>query len=140
MEQFAENLKDLIDDTGLSLRSLEKECGISANQLSGYERGVVPSVRIAIKLAKYFDCSLDYLFGLDDNHSKCKVKSFDLPIFLKNYQNLLVKNKITHWKFCKIYQISESSLRHWKSGDVPSMANLYKIAINLGESIDNLLL
>lgn len=38
MEQFKENLKDLIDETNLSLRQLEKVNGVSAMQYSRYLR------------------------------------------------------------------------------------------------------
>ena len=139
MEQFAEILKDLILDKNTSLRSLAKECGVSATQLSGYLRGVTPSLQVAIKLVKYFDCTLDYLFGLSEEKNYCIISEFSLKKFIANYEKLLKKNKISHWKFCQKYELSEASLRHWKNGDIPSMNSLVIIAFSFGESIDNLI-
>ena len=66
MEQFREILRDLIDDTNLSLRQLEKISGVSAMQYSRYLRNeTIPTIDVILKICKFFQCSIDYLFGLD---------------------------------------------------------------------------
>ena len=66
MENFSEILSDLISTKELSLRGLAKESGVSAVQYSRYLKGQLPKVPTAVKIADYFDVSLDYLFGITD--------------------------------------------------------------------------
>jgi len=62
---MGERLADLRKDRGLSQASLAAELGISQEKLSTYERGKHhPPDNIKIKIAIYFDITLDYLMGL----------------------------------------------------------------------------
>jgi transcriptional regulator with XRE-family HTH domain len=57
-------LKELRKAKGLTLRELSEEIGISFSSLGNIEnerRGL--SIKLAIKLADYFDVSVDYLIG-----------------------------------------------------------------------------
>lgn len=140
MNEFHEILKDLVLDTGLSLRQLAKESGVSAMQYSRYLKGSLPTIEVALRIAKYFDCSLDYLFGLDDkkNVLKYKTYNYDLSNFLDKYFSLLKANNISHYKFAKSQSFDESIIRKWKNGKVPRLDVIYTIAYNLGGSIDDL--
>lgn len=141
MEVFIENLKDLIVESNKSLRQLAEESGVSAMQYSRYLKGSIPTIEITLKIAKYFDCSLDYLFGLSNSKETNKYKTYDFDIsnFLINYGCLLKQNNITHFKFMKTIGYDESIIRHWKSGSIPRLDIIYYIAKNLGGSIDNLI-
>jgi transcriptional regulator with XRE-family HTH domain len=138
MFSFKENLKDLIDDKGLSLRKLAVESGVSASQYSKYLKGVIPSIDISIKIANYFKCTLDYLFGLTNTNDYKGEIIKDLSNFIDKYEKLLKDANTTHWKFSKKYNLSESCLRHWKYGQTPKMESIYLIAFNLQVSIDYL--
>ena len=138
MEKFADVLNDLIAESGLSLRALAAKSNVSAKQYSEYLRGVYPGVDVAVRIANYFNVSLDYLFGIVD-YEPCNKRQYNLDVFVERYQNLLKANKTTNWKFCKKYGISESCLRRWKSGDYPNVHNLLIIAINLSTSLDYLI-
>ncbi len=141
MENFKEILKDLIQESGLSLRSLEKASGVSAMQYSRYLKGSIPTINVVLKIAKYFNCSLDYLFGLDDNRNPNKYKNFNFKIdkFINNYQMLLKANNISHYKFAQNNNFNESIIRHWKAGKTPRLDIIYTIATKLGGSIDELI-
>ena len=43
-------------------------------QYSRYLKGSIPTIETTLKIAKYFECSLDYLFGLSND------KEADIPI------------------------------------------------------------
>ncbi|MBQ8424901.1 MAG: helix-turn-helix transcriptional regulator [Clostridia bacterium] len=139
MENFNENLKYLIEDSGLSLRKLAKESGVSAMQYSRYLHGSIPTIDITLKIANYFNCSLDYLFGLTNTNNYKNEIIIDINNFVFKYEELLKQSKISHWKFAKKYNLSESCLRHWKYGQVPKMESILLIATNLNTSIDYLI-
>lgn len=42
-------------------------------QYSKYLKGSVPTIDVAMEIAKYFDCSLDYLFGLSNTMESKKI-------------------------------------------------------------------
>ena len=141
MNTFIDNLKDLIDETGLSLRQLAKKSGVSAMQYSRYLNGSIPTIDTTLRIAKYFNCSLDYLFGLseDKNNKRYKTYNYDISSFLENYQKLLDENNISHYKFMKNSEYDESVIRHWKAGSIPRLDIIYYIAKNLGDSMDELI-
>ncbi len=65
--KFAERLKELRQDAGLSCENLGKKIGVSANSISKWEtnKADITSDHL-IDLAKYFKVSTDYLLGLED--------------------------------------------------------------------------
>lgn len=63
INMFCDRLKALREDNDLTQSELAKALHISRETISGYENNNrVPSFDIAIKIADYFDVSLDYLF------------------------------------------------------------------------------
>lgn len=140
MESFINNLKDLIIESNLSLRQLASKSGVTCTQYSRYLNGKIPTIAITVKIAKYFNCSLDYLFNLTEvRNSKAKTHNYDLSKFLERYQKLLIENHTTHYKLMKESQFDESILRHWKKGSTPRLDVLYFIAKSLNGSIDYLI-
>lgn len=60
-------LKEHRENAGLTVTALAKGTGISRQNLSRWEiNQVVPNALACIKLAKYYDVSLDELLGLTD--------------------------------------------------------------------------
>lgn len=137
MDKFSDILKDLIQDKSKSLRQIAKESGISSSQLSKYLKGTIPNVEISIKLANYFECGLDYLYGFVDTKSHKQYCDFELDYFLENYLRMLKTNNLSHWKLCGKIGLSESCIRHWKNGETPKMSTIILIAEALGVSLDN---
>ena len=141
MDLFKENLRDLIDDTNLSLRQLEKVSGVSAMQYSRYLRDSIPTIDVVLRIAKFFNCSIDFLFGLDNsrNMSQYKTYEYDISKFLPRYMKLLEENNITHYKFSLNQPFNESILRHWQAGRIPRLDIVYIIANYFGSSMDYLI-
>ncbi len=64
---FAERLKDLRQEKGLSYAELSKEVGISHSSLCRWENCQTDIISFQlVKLAEYFGVSTDYLLGLED--------------------------------------------------------------------------
>ena len=57
-------LKELRKATGIQQQEAAKKLGIPGSTYAGYERGErEPRIDVLIKLADYFDVSVDYLIG-----------------------------------------------------------------------------
>ena len=63
MSLFAERLKLLKDESGISQKDLADDLGISAPQLSYFTKGREPNFDKLIDIADYFDVTVDYLVG-----------------------------------------------------------------------------
>ena len=67
MKIFAERLKDLRNEKGISLKYLAKEIGVTDMAISRWENEQrIPNIENLASLAKYFGVSTDYLLGLED--------------------------------------------------------------------------
>ena len=65
---IGKNLKLLRDERGESLEDVAKKTGLSKSLLSRYERGLVdPGLKALSNLVKYFNVSLDWLFGFSED-------------------------------------------------------------------------
>lgn len=67
MNSFAERLKDLRIERGMSQEVLAKALGTGNSTISLWENGQrEPSMSSLILCAKFFKVSIDYLTGLED--------------------------------------------------------------------------
>lgn len=74
-ECFAQRLKILREDRGLSQAELAEKVGVSRGSISFYENGDrVPDIEVLSKIQKYFDVDFNYLLGasqyktIEDKH------------------------------------------------------------------------
>ena len=67
MNKFAEKLKELRLDAGLSQRDLAKALNVSQPAIARWEATLqIPNIEVVVAVAKYFDVSTDYLLGLEE--------------------------------------------------------------------------
>ena len=67
MEKFAQRLKELRIDKGLSIQALSKEVKIGVASICRWENQQADVKRTQlVTLAKFFDVTIDYLMGLED--------------------------------------------------------------------------
>ena len=67
-ESFASRLKYLREEGGLSQNELAKTTGINQATISKWEQEKSdPPLALALKIAKHFNVSLDYLSGWKDS-------------------------------------------------------------------------
>lgn len=70
MSTFAERIRNLRQELGLSQDELAEIADVNQNAISRYERGVNdPTSEVVIKLARALNTSTDYLLGLTDDPS-----------------------------------------------------------------------
>lgn len=65
MSKFAERLKELREDKGLSLKQLAKALNISDVALGRWEKGTrIPNIETLEQLSKFFKVTTDYMLGI----------------------------------------------------------------------------
>lgn len=70
MSKFSNRLKELREKRELLSKDLAKIICVEPATITNWEKGNrFPKDDILIKIADYFDCSLDYLLGRTDNQS-----------------------------------------------------------------------
>ena len=63
-KSFSERLRELRTSKGLTMEQLAKEIESTKGTISNYEnKNKKPSLDMLIKIAEYFDVSIDYLVG-----------------------------------------------------------------------------
>ena len=68
MKIYPERLRRLRESMKYSQTAFAEIFGMGQSSIARYEKGeAVPSYELMIKIADYFDVSLDYIFGRTDN-------------------------------------------------------------------------
>ncbi len=139
MSNFNEILKDMLQDNNLTVKELAKLTKIQDSLLYKYVNNKTePTIKNLIKLADYFNCSIDYLIGLSEHEKFVMQKGVKTIKFYEVYTNLLKEHSLSHYSLCKILGYSMSSLTLWKNGQIPYLDTLIKIAKYFDVSIDYL--
>lgn len=139
LSKFRERLSDLMFDAHCNGLSLSQKLGCGYNTIYRYlqcER--TPTVEMLITLADFFNCSVDYLIGLDAENYVSKFNKYQS--FQESFVKLLDKEGITQYQLEKKTKISHSTMGYWKNGQKkPTIDNIIKIANALNCSIDYVL-
>ena len=88
MSKFSERFRILKEKSEMTLKELSTVLEISVPNLSYYMKGREPSYDILIKIADYFDVTIDWLVGRTDNQSSV-YESLE-----KEITNTIIKNDI----------------------------------------------
>jgi transcriptional regulator with XRE-family HTH domain len=128
MSIFAERLSELLFEKELNAPALAKILGCGQNTINRYLSGNnTPSVNMLLRLADYFQCSSDFLLGLEaENYAH----SFNpCPPFRERLPFLCRRFGRTKYALQKGTGIPESAIYNWQRGDsTPSLDNVVKIA------------
>ena len=137
MNKFQERLKELLEDYDLSRLALAKKLSISSTTINGYfNNNYYPTIEIALNMAKFFNCSLDYLFGLTDNISPLYTKTSN---FIERFNFLMKSKNNSIAKTMEELNMSEYSYYRWKNGLIPKTNKLLDIVKYFDTSLDFIL-
>jgi transcriptional regulator with XRE-family HTH domain len=96
-----ERLADLRKDKGLQQKELAAIIGVTERSVSLYERELSsPNDKIKLKIARYFNVSLDYLMGLTDH--QISYDHNDYIALPQGYVPKLKKELLNHLDLLKI--------------------------------------
>ena len=139
MSDFAKTLKELINEKQKTLLEIEKDTGIFHSNLSEFLSGKhTPSYKNFVTLLYYFDCSADYLLGLDEFPTSEPLHKV-LP-FGQRLREVLAEHRVSQVKLHKTIGGSSSAIFKWLNGiSFPSVDRLTAIANCLDCSVDYLI-
>lgn len=134
---FAERLKDLMELEGTSIRALSMKINADRKSVRHWLQGKhFPRCDAFVRLAAYFQVSVDYLVGLDDGFPCVQSRlTGELDIrelranFLANLTRYMREKKMTRYALSKALQIDQKPITNWlfKNG-MPEIGTLIKIA------------
>ena len=137
MDDFQERLQELLIENDLSRLQLSKRIDISFETLNGYfNKDFYPELSIAIKIANYFKCSLDYLMGLSQDFNNQEKNDLS---FCETIKKLTKEKNISIEKLMKAIDMGETNFYRWQRGNNnPAMTSIIAIAKYFDVSIDYL--
>lgn len=136
MSNFVERLEELISIKEKNAKTLGEDIGCGNATISHYLNDKhLPTVEMAVKLADYFNCTVDFLLGLKEFNEAQSFKP--CPPFSERLPAICKECNISRYKISKLTGIAESGLRYWSQGKTkPSIPNIIKIAEALDVSVD----
>ena len=140
MLKFSERLNELMFDNQLTVEKLSKaiECNDSSiyDWISG-KANYMPLLVNIIKLADYFQCSIDFLIGLENENYLPNPKF--RPPFSKWFRSAIEAKGFTLYSLSRATQMGTKSFYKWINGkSEPSLDSLLRIAEVLNCSLDYL--
>ena len=136
LQVFAEKLSELLFDYKKVGRDVAKDISIGKTTIYEYLSGTkMPTLTNLIKLADYFNCSTDYLLGLEPENYEL---SFKTPKpFNVRFQEVLSHFKITRYKLEQLTGIAESALYYWAKGKrIPTIEKILLVCKTLDCRVD----
>lgn len=128
------NLADIIDDylcqKNTNLSRFSQEIGINERIVNRwFHLKYYPSAENAIRLAVFFDCSVDYLFGLSAEPNK--PPEIDAIDFYSRFLRLKQKTGNSNYAIAKYTKVSESTISKWNPKTVPSMPSVIALSLSM---------
>ena len=134
---FHERLTELMIEKGVNTVSLAAAIGVSDETVRRWkngERDILLSQ--LVKLADYFQCSLDLLTGRSDTVLDYQVR--EMPPFYDSLRAVMAEKGVTRYKLVKDLPIYDGYFTNWKKGKSPNILTLIMLADYLDVTIDYL--
>ena len=140
LSKLSERLKMLMLDRGVNAPKLAKALGIGSNTITRYLQGVgTPNFEIFVKLVEYFNCSADFLLGLEEQPFYEK-KYLPVPLFSEQFRKAMEECKMSQYALKNKTGISWNNFHKWLNGkSKPYPDSLVKIAIAMECTVDFLI-
>ncbi len=138
-EEFKQRFLELISDFDCKKSEIPKLLNIDYNvYIKITEFGIIPKPVVLIRIADYFNISIEYLLGRSNN--SYFIKAENVTTFLERYQALKVENNLTDYAIAQKLHITTSYTTNWKNKKyMPSIINLIELSETFKVSIDYLL-
>ena len=139
VSSFAERLTELMFyDNNISAQQLGFKLGIDASTIRGWKtgRGGIALFNL-LKIADYFDCSLEFLAGKGREDKKLDYTPKAVPPFYSRFLQVLAENDKTRYRLVKEKIISGGNVSSWKRGASPNLQTLIILSDYFGYTLDH---
>lgn len=136
---FKERLEELVSYADCNKSNLPKVIGINKDVFyRAVNLGVVPSSKVMVKIADYFNVSISFLLALTD--IEAFYKSDSKTTFYDRLDELINQKNMTKYAIGKKLDINRGSFKNWRDKKyLPVLETLNDLAIFFEVSIDYLL-
>ena len=112
--KFQKRFKSILEDNEYSRNELIKLIPISQSTLSNaLSYGIIPSIKTLIKIADFFNLSIDFLLGKSDEENF--EKSASTSTFHQRFESLCIEKGVTHYKVAADCLFDKSCISKWFS-------------------------
>ena len=140
LSKTPERLKELMFDKGINAPKLAKDLHIGSNSITRCLSGkTLPKFHTFVAIITYFNCSADFLLGLND-YPQTERNYLPCPPFQESFRNAMQACGFSQYELQKQTNISWSNFHFWLNGiRSPYLDNLVKIAQTMDCSVDFLI-
>lgn len=138
LEIFSKRLKELMEMEGESIRSLSIKMGVDRTSIRYWLKGIYfPKYDALIKLSAFFNVSVDYLVGLEENMDSAasfkdceEISAAEISEkFVKKLGAYMTEKNLTIYAMSKELDIDQKAFTKWlRNGSMPSVVALIKLA------------
>ena len=127
-------------DNDLKQKDIASVLCVKENNYSKWERGVTDiPLEKSNELSNYYNCSLDYLFGLSNINNSDLNKNIDLKILPQRLLEVRKERGLTQEQLSKDVGFHQRTYAHYEDGSrVPTTFKLFYIALYYNISLDYL--
>ena len=111
---FQKKFQAIVEDSDYKRSELVKLIPISQSSLSNaLTYGIIPSTKTLVKIADFFNVSINYLLGKTD--AEDFFKSSTTNTFLSRFESLCLEKQVTHYRVASDCFFDKSSISKWFS-------------------------
>lgn len=139
-------IKQLRKENNLTQMELAKRLNMSDAIITMYENGKrTPSIEALVKLSQIFNCSVDYLLGIDDEEKDMPRKTEFKKSLGRRLRNLREQNDMTQDELGEKLNLSSKTISSFETGynepdgeTLVMLANMYNVSTDylLGNTIN----
>ena len=134
---FHERLSELMIEKGVNTVSLAAAIGVSDETVRRWRNGQRDILLSQlVKLADYFQCSLDFLAGRSDTVLDYQVR--EMPPFYDSLRAVMAEKGVSRYRLVKELPVYDGYFTNWKKGKSPNILTLILLADYLDVTIDHL--
>ncbi len=138
IEMFRISLNDILSVRDLDTVGFAKAFGIDPSIVRRWRnKGIDVRLKTLIKLADYFECSIEYLCGKTQEYNEFKSKK-EYTNFGKRLRLIMTQLKLRPFQLFNDTKIIPSKYYYWLNGGEPSLTSLEMLADYLNVTLDYL--
>lgn len=134
-------IKDIREDNDITQERMANILKVNRSTYSMWEIGLsIMNIDQLCQFANYFNYSIDYVLGLNNNRRKyINSNKFSYTNLGMNIKKLRIKNNYSQFALAQKLKVTQACIVRWEKGITKiSIPNLYKLSIIFNVSLNDL--